>query len=107
MTGVRPPQLGRAAPPKDPLGILQAEIAAEQASSLSRAARRLEEALAALRSASPEGEEHEALLARAGEALWRLAVQREAIGLRNSDQMMRDYGVPKVVRLRMGVTSRR
>lgn len=97
---VRPPTLGRGAPGTDPLGILHHEIAAEQASSLAHAARRLEKALATLEAGEGEREE---LLAEAGEALWCLAVQREAMGLRNTAQMMRDYRVPRAVQLRMGL----
>lgn len=98
---LQPPRLGRKPPPADPLGVLQHEIAAEQASSLGRAARRLEAALAAL-DAGAEAE-RDRLAAEAGDALWHLVVQREAIGLRTTEQLMRDYRVPKAVYLRMGL----
>jgi hypothetical protein len=87
-------------PDADLLGIFQHEIAGEQVSSLAHAARRLEKALAALETGEGEREE---LLGEAGEALWCLAVQREAMGLRNAAQMMRDYRVPRAVQLRMGL----
>jgi hypothetical protein len=41
-------------------------------------------------------------VARAGEALWYFVVQREACGLRDADSVVRQMGVPREVRLRMG-----
>ena len=43
------------------------------------------------------------LVAQAGHALWLFVVQREAIGLRDTRQLMRDYRVPAEVQHRMGV----
>jgi len=42
------------------------------------------------------------LVANAGHALWLFVVQREAIGLRDTGQLMRDYRVPAEVQHRMG-----
>ena len=39
---------------------------------------------------------------RAGQALWALVVQREACGLRDVESVLREYGVPREVYLRMG-----
>ncbi len=44
-----------------------------------------------------------ALVATAGHALWMFVVQREASGLRDLRQVLRDYRVPPDVYYRMGV----
>jgi hypothetical protein len=91
---------------------LEYEIAREKAASLGRLGRRLEAALEALRASDAAGPtqakgcEREALLSEAGTLLWYLVVQREACGLRDSAQLMQDYGVPKEVRARMGFNRR-
>jgi hypothetical protein len=43
----------------------------------------------------------------AGEALWYFVVQREVLGLRDSDAVMRELRVPREVRLRMGLNRQR
>jgi len=90
---------------------LNYEIAQEKASTLGRLGRALEAALAALHAFDAEERESSAetrevrrtLVAKAGHALWLFVVQREALGLRDSRQVMRDYGVPSEVQHRMGV----
>jgi len=90
---------------------LDYEIAQEKASTLGRLGRALEAALAALREFDAElteppserGKERRALVAQAGHALWLFVVQREALGLRDSRQVMRDYRVPADVQNRMGM----
>ena len=90
---------------------LNYEIAQEKASTLGRLGRALEAALAALkefdaRAIEPTAEirrERNALVAEAGYALWLFVVQREALGLRDSRQVMRDYAVPPEVQGRMGM----
>jgi hypothetical protein len=108
---VRPP---RALAPKniwtDNSTALDYEIAQEKASTLGRLGRALETALNALREF--EAQSHEAsaeqkhargqLVAAASRALWHFVVQREALGLRDSRQVMRDYRVPAEVQNRMG-----
>jgi hypothetical protein len=85
---------------------LEYEMAQERASSLGRLGRRLEGALAALaacpRTANSDREIRNRLLQDAGYALWLFVVQREACGLNDSTQMLRDYGVPNEVYARMG-----
>ena len=89
------------------------EIAREKAATLGRFGRQLEVALAELenfdRNRPPpdhsdlaERGERRRLVAEAACALWYLVVQREACGLWNTAQVMRDYRVPEEVRLRMG-----
>ncbi len=95
------------------LNPLDYEIAQEKAASLGRAGRRLTaalEVLAAFDAAHTDGPaltdsllaERRCLVAEAGEALWFLIVQREAIGLRRHGALYRFYEVPADVRLRMG-----
>jgi hypothetical protein len=90
------------------------EIAQEKAANLGRLGRRLEAALAALEdfdrgrpalegSGLAESGERKRLRAQAAQALWYLVVQREACGLSNTPQIMRDYRVPEEVRIRMGL----
>jgi len=85
---------------------LECEIAQEKASALGRLGRRLEGALAALaacpRTANSDRKIRDSLVEQAGYALWLFVVQREACGLNDSAQIMRNYGVPKEVYARMG-----
>lgn len=87
---------------------IEYEIAQEKAAALGRIARRLEDALSALAAfdAAPPPRhpgEREPLLRAAGEALWYYVVQREAMGLRDSEGVMRELRIPREVQLRMGV----
>jgi len=112
---VRPP---RKSPAKivniwtSPAGVLDYEIAQEQASALGRLGRALEAALAALarfdaESAIPlspdDRNARAALVADAGGALWHFVVQRESCGMRDARAVMRDYRVPAEVQARMGL----
>ena len=90
---------------------LDYELAQEKASALGRLGRALEAALAALKAfdARPNDAMAETrrgrreLVAQAGHALWMFVVQREALGLRDARQVMRDYAVPPEVQSRMGM----
>jgi hypothetical protein len=102
-----------------PVDILGYEIVQEQASALGRMGRGLEAALVKLHAFDaahpvPEGASHsemraaeraarQALVSAAGQALWMFVVQREACGLRDSRNVMRDYKVPAEVQERMGI----
>lgn len=95
---------------------LDAEIIEERAGALGRAGRRLEKALARLVAFDagaplPPREDTEirpapsgrpTLVTEAREALWFLVVQREACGLRNTEEVLSAYGVPAEISL--GVT---
>jgi hypothetical protein len=95
----------------NPAAALDYEIAQEKASTLGRLGRGLEAALATLAAFDAEAREPSAevrrerrdLVAQAGHALWLFVVQREALGLRDSRQLMRDYRVPPEVQARMGM----
>lgn len=108
---VRPPQiLAPKRAPESGQAALEYEIAQEKASALGRLGRRLEASIAALADFDTNnvgglGDEQRSmrrrLVAEAGTALWYFVVQREALGLRDSARVMRDYQVPVEVRNRM------
>ncbi len=96
----------------NPAAALEYEIAQEKASALGRLGRQLEAALATLAAFDAAGgaqltpedrARRKALVAEAGQVLWYFIVQREACGLRDSRQVMRDYAVPNEVRNCMGM----
>jgi hypothetical protein len=97
---------------RKPVVALDYEIAQEMASALGRLGHALERALEALAQFDAghprdelqpaDREARRALLSAAGVALWHFIVQREACGLRDSRQIMRDYRVPLEVQHRMG-----
>jgi len=99
---------------KKPVAALDYEIAQEMASALGRLGHVLEMSLKALadfdathpRDAmqSADRDARRALVGAAGTALWQFVVQREACGLRDTRQIMRDYGVPLEVQHRMGAS---
>jgi len=110
---VRPPRPPRTARPASGFSILEDELAQERAASLGRLGRALERALAELiafdESHKPGDDtdaqhkaERRALVAAAGHTLWLFVVQREACGLRDLRQVLRDYRVPADVFHRMG-----
>jgi hypothetical protein len=93
---------------KNPSVALDYELAQEMASALGRLGRALEKALQALADFDasdpvPSPEARRALLATAGKALWEFTVQREACGLRDTRQVIRDYRVPADVISRTGI----
>lgn len=99
-------------PHRTPFDVLNYEIVQEQASALGRMGRALEAALAKLRDfdalhppadvpASAQ-EARRILVLEAGYALWMFVVQREACGLRDSGNIVRNYNVPREVLQRMG-----
>jgi hypothetical protein len=110
----RPPR-HLAAPAGTAIDVLQYELIEEKAATLGRLTRTFERAFAALRTFERAPRSHldqrlaaerEALIDEAAEALWNFIVQREACGLRNTEAVLREYGVPASIRLRMGVIRR-
>jgi hypothetical protein len=108
---LRPPRPPKA--PENPLAALEYEFLQERASALGRLGRALEAALAALSTfdtatteqSGPPAEDQETrrrLVSEAGVALWHFIVQREALGLRDSARIIRDYRIPVDVVNRMG-----
>jgi hypothetical protein len=69
---------------------IEHEIQAERASSLGAAERRVIETLAGLQS----GEDHARWLSEAQQAVWAYFVQRELIGFRRHNEVIRDLNIP-------------
>jgi hypothetical protein len=108
---MRPPR-HLATPAGTAIDALQYEVMQEKAATLGRLTRTFERAFGALRAfeAAPPSHldqccasEREALIDEAAKALWHFVVQREACGLRNTEMVLQEYGVPAALRLRMGV----
>jgi len=87
--------------------ILQAELVAEQASTLGRLGRALEKALTALSEAGTETSDGQALIRSAADAAWAFFVQREACGLHDHDLPIAHYDIPPKVLARVGARSPR
>lgn len=103
-------------PPRNPLfrsanvDVLEYELLQEKAATLARLGRRANAALEALKAfdAAPgQADERDELVRAAGEALWYYVIQREVCGFRDGETLLRQLGVPREVRLRMGVFPRR
>ena len=110
---LRPPRWSSSSRPA-PIAALDYEIAQEQVSTLGRMGRALEATLAALAdheraggAGGGDGAARARLVQDASDALWCFMVQREAMGLRDPRQVLRDYRVPAEVHSRMGVFGRR
>ena len=85
---------------------LEGEVAAEKAAALGRAGRGLEQALAALSKPDP-GTDRETLLLIAAERTQAYFMQRELNGLRDQAEIIREYGIPREVLVRIGVRRKR
>jgi hypothetical protein len=90
-----------------PADLLEYEFAQEKASALGRLGRALEAAIATLsefdsRTSAADKSTRDELVAQASAALWQFVVQREACGMRDVRQVLRDYRVPAEVAGRMG-----
>jgi hypothetical protein len=109
---MRPPRITPTFSGPGNVDLLQYEIVQEKAATLARIGKRLQAALDALAAfdaaggdaggGAGDGDRREALVAGAGEALWYYVIQREVCGLRDGEAVMRQLGVPREVRLRMG-----
>ena len=104
------PQHPRYRPPAD---LLEHEFAQERASALGRLGRALEASLEALSTfdacqsqaaarVAESRQQRAVLVTQASVALWHFVVQREACGLRDVRNVLRDYRVPSEVAVRMG-----
>jgi hypothetical protein len=111
---LHPPRSPKSAKSDKLVYALDYEIAQEMAGTLGRLGRALERALRTLTefdTARPSGttmtvqtrDERRKLVEDASRALWHFVVQREACGLRDGRQVLRDYAVPREVRDRMGM----
>lgn len=107
---VRPPgNFGSFDPTRSGLAVLEYELMEERASALGRHGQAVEKAIAALNKGEREGlgtEEHERLIDTAAEAVWGFFVHRETCGLHNSEEIIREYGIPGKVLARLGAKPR-
>ena len=89
---------------------IETDIVAEKASSLGHHGRLVETAMAALRAhdAVPGGdpETRLKLVKAAARQVWAFLVQRELCGLRDQKQIIKDYGIPGEVIVRLGAIER-
>jgi hypothetical protein len=81
---------------------LEAEIVAEKAASLGHHGRQVEQAIAALKAHEGTADERQELLRRAAHEVWAFFVQRELCGLRDQREVIRFYGIPQEVLVRLG-----
>jgi hypothetical protein len=81
---------------------LDAEILAEKASSLGHHGRMVEKAIAALNAHQGTPEARQELVRRAAREVWAFFVQRELCGLRDQRDVIRFYGIPQEVLVRLG-----
>ncbi|WP_419907598.1 DUF6665 family protein [Hoeflea sp.] len=95
--------------PETGAGILDGEIMAEMAASIGRAGRAMERALDELKDhdAQPPGAGSDArrkeLVQTAAHRAWMLFVQYEMAGLSSQSQLVRRYGIPPEVLVRVGI----
>lgn len=88
---------------KDPLAAaFDYEAAAEMAYSLGQAGKRAEAALAALSAAGNDAAEQSRLLNAAAKAVHAYFIQRELIGLRRHESIIREMKIPGKVLARLG-----
>jgi hypothetical protein len=105
---LRPPDLAAKLRRSDFLfNPLDAEIMAEKASSLGHHGRQVEKAIAALKAHEGSAEERQELLRKAAREVWAFFVQRELCGLRDQREVIRFYGIPQEVLVRLGAMEKR
>lgn len=88
---------------------LDVEIVGEKASSLGHHGRLVEAAMVSLRAFDAAGGEREArlpLVKAAARAVWAYFVQRELCGMRDHSDVIRFYGIPPEVLVRLGAVER-
>lgn len=93
-------------------GPLESELKGEAAAALGLSARSLRRKLDLLRAFAPMSSaelssvHRERLVADAAEALWGFVVQRETLGMYDTEHVIRTYEIPPEVWKRMGVRKR-
>ncbi|MDB5542660.1 MAG: hypothetical protein JWQ89_4387 [Devosia sp.] len=88
---------------------IESEVLGEKASSLGHHGRQVEKAMGALKAfdAAPgTPEERIVLLKAAAREVWKFLVQRELCGLRDQREVIRQYGIPPEVMVRLGAIER-
>ena len=92
--------------PDKGVNLLEHEMLAEKASSLGHHGRQVEKTLAALKAFEGNGEKRAELVGKAAYAVWAFLVQRELCGLRDQKEVVRHYGIPGEVMVRLGAIER-
>ncbi|PSH68530.1 hypothetical protein CU102_12220 [Phyllobacterium brassicacearum] len=83
-----------------PPSAIDMEIIAETAAALGRAGQKVEQTLEKLNGAAEH--ERQLCLKAAAQAVHAYFIQRELCGLRNHDDPIRHYGIPRAVLVRLG-----
>jgi uncharacterized protein DUF6665 len=78
------------------------EIAAEKAAALGRSGEKVEQTLARLRMLERDAPERAASLKEAAEAVYAYFIQRELCGMRRHHDVIREYGIPNEVLVKLG-----
>src|SRR4051794_20142677 len=99
-----PARLAIARNPDLAFDVLEADLVAEKASSLGHHGRLVEQAMAALGSVDRRGDPAERLKAvkNGARVAWAFFVQGELCGLRDQKQVIKAYGIPGEVLVRLG-----
>ena len=98
-----PPLPPSGLPPKGFLAI-DYEIANEQAASLGRAGRLVEERLTELAGCDGPGEVRRLLVKAAADAVFAYFIQREMFGFLTHEDAIREYAIPREVLAQVGVS---
>ena len=88
------------------INLLESEMLADKASSLGHHGRLVEQAMAELRAFQGAPEARLALVKKAAREVWAFLVQRELCGLRDQKEIIRFYGIPPEVLVRLGAMDR-
>jgi len=100
---VRPPSnFSGASPAQSALDLVGYEIMAEKASALGRAGQQVEQSLARLFALERESPLRAVALKAAADAVYGYFIQRELCGFRRHQDVIREYGIPNEVLVRLG-----
>jgi hypothetical protein len=88
--------------PKSGLSALEVELRGEQAATLGRLGRQLEQALARLRACGRHDPARAMEVRAAAQAAWHYFIQRELCGLMSHDQPIAEYAIPPEVLAQVG-----
>lgn len=83
---------------------LDHEILGEKAATLGRAGDRVEKALKRLAAEAADSPQRPVLLKNAAETVYAYFIQRELCGMRRHQDVIREYGIPAEVLVRLGAS---
>jgi len=98
---LRPPGSNSSSAPQTGINVLDYELAGEMATALGHAGRNAQEYVANLLAFSGEGEERLAVRKKAVDAVYAYFIQRELVGLRKHDEIIRELNIPHEVLVRL------